>query len=104
MERIGRGLKGLLFAVDTVILAESINNSEAKLSIIKEWMAENSMEINSSKCGLGISANGDASQVEISYNGEQILNIDKCVYLGIEFDRHLDLQEMSKYKKVPTKL
>ena len=99
VEGIRGGLKGLLFADDTVILAESKNDLDQKLKVIEEWMKENSMEINPSKCGvMQINASDEVSPIEVLYKGEQIPLVEKYTYLGIEFNRHLDLQEMSEYR------
>jgi hypothetical protein len=97
VEGLDNGLKGLLFADDTVILAESKNDLELKLKIINRWMNENSMEINPSKCGVMIISDQVASY-NFEYNEEQIPMVDKYTYLGIEFNRQLDLQVMSGFR------
>lgn len=97
VEGLNNGLRGLLFADDTVILAESKDDLEQKLKSISKWMDMNSMEINPSKCGIMIISDQE-SLCDIKYKGEQIPRVDKYTYLGIEFNRQLDLQEMSSYR------
>ena len=53
------GLKGLMFADDTVIVAESRDDLICKLSSIRRWMEAMSMEVNPSKCGVMIVSDQD---------------------------------------------
>ena len=77
------GLRGLLFADDTVIAAESSEELNTKLEKIKQWMEQNSMEINPSKCGAMTIACGNAVQnCIIKYSGETIQNVKTYTYLG----------------------
>ena len=99
VEGLNEGLKGLLFADDTVILAESEKDLESKLITIEKWMDENSMEINPIKCGImQIKALNEVSSIEIKYKREKIPNVNKYVYLGIEFNDQLDLKVMSEFR------
>lgn len=94
------GLKGLLFADDTVITAESSDELCKKLELIKKWMDENSMEINSSKCGVMlISSNNTENNCVIKYSNEVIQNVTTYTYLGVQFNCELDLARMAKFRK-----
>ena len=95
------GLRGLMFADDTVILADSILDLTTKLCSIDRWMIDNAMEINPSKCGIMV-IRSDPLNLEpiapIAYNGENIPMVDKYVYLGIEFNNMLNIDLMSKHR------
>ena len=95
-----QGLRGLMFADDTVILADSHTDLQSKIESVKQWMDSSAMEINPNKCGImAIRANSNSPQIEpISYNGENIPIVDRYVYLGIEFNNTLDITEMSKFR------
>lgn len=94
------GLRGLMFADDTVILADSYSDLSEKLKVVKKWMTQNAMEVNPAKCGImEIRVNPDTEPGEvILYNGQQIPKIDKYVYLGVEFNNTLDINEMAKFR------
>ncbi len=100
VQGINNGLSGLMFADDTVILAESYSDISEKLNSINEWMIDNAMEVNPSKCGImEIKLSPDQIPIEpLYFNGEVIPKVDKYVYLGIEFNDTLDIDLMSKYR------
>ena len=94
------GLRGLLFADDTVITAESSEELTLKLELIKNWMDENSMEINPQKCGvMKISCNNVPPSCTIKYSDETIQNVKAYTYLGVQFNDALDLAKMAKFRK-----
>ena len=100
VEGLNQGLRGLMFADDTVLLAESREDLVKKIAKVKNWMTENAMEINPTKCGI-MEINTDAycPQMEpLSYDDEIIPVVKKYVYLGIEINSNLDLTEMSRYR------
>ena len=95
------GLRGLMFADDTVIIADSRHDLVSKLESIKQWMIDNAMEVNPSKCGIMSIPIGTINSTNIEpvlYNGEVIPIVDKYVYLGVEFNNKLDMEEMSKHR------
>jgi len=98
VEGLQHGISGLMFADDTVILADDLKDLQIKLDSINSWMSYNAMEINPSKCGIMIIGDNINTNNSIMYNGEIIPYVDKYVYLGIELNKDLDLQEMSRYR------
>ena len=96
-----QGLSGLMFADDTVILAESHSDLVAKLESVSKWMIDNAMEVNPSKCGvmeIKVNPSDQTPLAPVAYNGETIPTVDKYIYLGIEFNNLLDMNMMSKYR------
>lgn len=100
VEGLPNGLRGLLFADDTVIAATSIEDLQNKLQIIKVWMDENSMAVNPSKCEtMHIKAlNNEISPIEIRYDVDIIPCVSTYTYLGIEFNNSLDCDLISKFR------
>ena len=101
VEGIPEGIKGLMFADDTVILADSESDLNQKLTLIDKWMKENHMEINPSKCGImDIKSNDNTNLLggAILFNGEEIPIVDTYTHLGIEFNSQLDLSAMAKFR------
>ena len=92
------GLRGLMFADDTVILAKSREDLVEKLKYIRFWMEDNAMEVNPGKCGVLVVSAETTPWVPVVYNGEEIPVLDKYVYLGVEFNRELDIYEMAKFR------
>lgn len=94
------GLRGLMFADDTVIVAESHSDLTVKLESVNRWMTDNAMEVNPSKCGvMEIIKSPDQTPIEpVLFNGEEIPSVNKYVYLGIEFNNLLNIDMMSKYR------
>lgn len=95
------GLRGLMYADDTVIVGETYDDVAAKLALVEQWIAKNGMEINANKCGLMHIK--DASEASIpleplKYNGEYIPVVDRYVYLGVEFNDRLNYDWMSQYR------
>jgi exonuclease III len=100
IEGLRYGLKGLMFADDTVIAADSRLDLEEKLGIIQHWMIENQMEINPEKCGI-MEINQDSFCPQgkpVLYDGIELPNVNKYVYLGTEINNSLNLYEMAKYR------
>jgi endonuclease/exonuclease/phosphatase (EEP) superfamily protein YafD len=100
VEGIEQGLRGLMFADDTVIMAENHTDLSVKLESINRWMNDNAMEVNPSKCGImEIQLSPDQVPIEpLLFNGEEIPKVDKYVYLGIEFNNLLNIEMMSKFR------
>lgn len=96
VEGLEHGLRGLMFADDTVILANSHTDLQIKLESINRWMVNNAMEVNPSKCGVMMINQNSIEPVY--FNGELIPMVDKYVYLGLEFNNQLDIEMMSKYR------
>ena len=93
------GLRGLMFADDTVIAATTQEDSIDKLNKIDHWMVDNAMEINPSKCGImEIVRDTPLIQTPVKYHGEIIPVVDKYTYLGIEFNKELDINIMAKFR------
>jgi exonuclease III len=96
---IPNGVGGLMFADDTVILADNIDDLNVKLKQVDDWMIDNSMEINTSKCGVMLvqKAMGEHSveSLSITYRDETIPVVDTYTYLGVEFNNKLDLKMMA---------
>ena len=101
VEGLENGFRGLMFADDTVIAADNFNDLKNKLDIINNWMNNNEMEINPSKCGIMIinKENEILELEEIKYNNEIIPIINEYVYLGVEFNDKLDLKKCAEYKR-----
>ncbi|MGL5708804.1 MAG: RNA-directed DNA polymerase, partial [Aeromonas sp.] len=106
VERIPAGLKGLMYADDTAILATDRQDLSEKLATINRWMIENAMEINPSKCGImEIDPDPFCPAMEpLILNGEEIPSIQKYIYLGSEINSQLDLNEMAKYRLTKGKM
>lgn len=99
MPGLRSGLRGLMFADDTVIAAESVSDLNEKLEVIQDWMRDNAMEVNPSKCGVMVI--DEPSQIlnePVLFNGEEIPVVDKYIYLGIEFNDQLNMSEVAKYR------
>lgn len=100
---LGSPLKGLLFADDTVLAAESDEIMASNLVKIALWCSENRMELNPGKCGV-MRINGEGTPAQeneravLLYNGEAIPNITRYVYLGVEFNEDLDMKAMSDFR------
>lgn len=94
------GLRGLMYADDTVIVAKTFSDLSEKLESINRWMINNAMELNPSKCGImEIKIFPDQIPIEpLLFNGEEIPKVKKYIYLGIEFNDTLDINMMSKYR------
>ena len=96
VEGLEHGLRGLMFADDTVILADSHTDLQNKLNSINRWMINNAMEVNPSKCGV---MEISSTPIEpILFNGEMIPKVDKYIYLGMEFNNQLNIDMMSRYR------
>ena len=63
IDGLQQGLRGLMFADDTVILAETRNDLVNKLNCIQKWMKENWMEINQS---IQVMYHGNLSRSKLS--------------------------------------
>ena len=103
VQGLGNGLSGLMFADDTVILANDNNDLQVKLESINRWMSCNAMEVNPSKCGIMYIGGNNSIHDPVVYNGEVIPRVDRYVYLGIEFNKDLDLQEMARFRLIKGK-
>jgi hypothetical protein len=97
VEGLEHGLRGLMFADDTIILAESHSDLSDKLSLVNNWMGDNAMEVNPSKCGI-MEIHPSLPIEPVLFNGEEIPKVNTYVYLGIEFNNMLDINLMSKYR------
>lgn len=97
---LNTGFKGLMFADDTVIACDSINDIKYNLEQLQNWCNESEMEINPSKCGIMWIKPypNDNTIPEIKHNGEIIPQVEKYIYLGIEFNNQLDIDKMSNYR------
>lgn len=100
VEGLASGVRGLMFADDTVLLAETRQELVEKLGVIKAWTDENSMEVNPSKCGLmEITTDQSAPHLEpIPFSGESIPVVSEYTYLGVELNRKLDLSQSAMYR------
>jgi hypothetical protein len=100
VEGIQGGLRGLMFADDTVIVASTREELVNKLHLISIWCKENYMELNPSKCGtMEINSDEYWPQMRpVTYENDIIPSIDKYTYLGIEINNKLDLLEMAKFR------
>jgi hypothetical protein len=100
VEGLQEGLKGLLFADDTVVVASSREELRDKMMLIELWMSTNGMGLNPSKCGVMEISHQYPSPcpTPINYVGETLPEVDKYVYLGVEFNRYLNVSEMARYR------
>ncbi|XP_077301481.1 uncharacterized protein LOC143922090 [Arctopsyche grandis] len=88
-----------MFADDTVIFAENELEMNKKLKIVEEWMDNNLMEVNTSKCNVVII--GDVGvNPQFFYKNEIIEITDKYVYLGVEINNSLDYDQMAKFRSL----
>ncbi len=96
---LSNGIRGLMFADDTVIFADSPEELTSKLSLVKAWMVENDMEVNPSKCGVMVIGEQEPpDDLIIIYDNELIPVVDAYTYLGVEINPMLDLGRMSKFR------
>lgn len=98
---LSSGLRGLMYADDTVIVGDSMYDITEKLEVAACWMRENGMEINANKCGLMLVRDADDTTYitnQLVHNGELIPNVERYVYLGIEFNNLLNYDWMSQYR------
>ena len=98
-----KGLKGLMFADDTVIAATSYEDITRKINIVKEWLINNSMELNPSKSGVMHIKHSITSEdiPPLKYDNEDIPKTNTYIYLGVEFNEslNLDLMAVSRVQK-----
>ncbi|ORD97386.1 LORF2 [Hepatospora eriocheir] len=95
-------LKGLLFADDAVVLAESQQELKAAVTSIESWSSKWEMSINVAKCGImefpgvGVSTcrNAPIPEVDIKIGNEPIPNVKSYIYLGIKLEPTLDTAKM----------
>ena len=88
-------VRGLLFADDTVLLAESAEELRASLKALEMWASKNRMSVNAIKCGAfrtGRDVPATGERFEIA--GESIPLVEEYTYLGIPFTWDLDLDKM----------
>ena len=101
VEGLECGLRGLMFADDTVVVAKDYNDLKDKLKLIEEWMKNNLMEVNPAKSGIMvIKGNNDIGDNEvIYYNNEELPKVNRYTYLGVELNNELDLKKMADFRK-----
>lgn len=94
------GLKGLVFADDTVLVSDSVSDLKEKLIAIREWMSDNAMEVNPSKCGIMVICSSQDPIINevILFNGEEIPKVEKYIYLGIEINDQLNIKEIARHR------
>ncbi len=99
---------GLLFADDSVVLAESAEQLEANLEALAEWGMRNGMDFNASKSGLMlVCGEAEGAQDKADYlqrlaeeghfsalGGVSIPIVGEYLYLGITFNDKLDVKRM----------
>ena len=90
---ISTSVPGLMFADDTTLLAESLDDLNSNLRILEQWCTSRGMMINASKCGL-MYINHTENGAPVSIFGETIPIVESYQYLGIKFTNTLDLKGM----------
>lgn len=100
VEGLPPGLKGLMYADDTVIVGDSVNDIKYKLGKVQTWLANSGMELNPSKCGLMIVEKSllDLENPRIGVGNEDIPVVDRYEYLGINFNKNLGLDIMAFHR------
>lgn len=100
VEGLTGGIAGLMFADDTVLLAESRMDLILKLDIIKQWMSKYQMEINPSKCGIIVVSENDNIEHNdpIIYDMDIIPMVEEYTYLGIQINKDLNLDTMARHR------
>ncbi|OMJ18368.1 RNA-directed DNA polymerase from mobile element jockey, partial [Smittium culicis] len=73
-------IPGLLFADDTVLLAESSDELQDALNTITEWLDNWEMAVNASKCGI-MSISGELT-TDMTLQGQKVDFTDQYTYLG----------------------
>ena len=94
-------VKGLHFADDTVVLAETREGIELASKQIAEWCDKNNMEINVNKSGLMIIQVSDRDQINelnLRYKNETIKIVSEYEYLGINVNDKLTLEDMANQR------
>ncbi|KAL6121003.1 hypothetical protein NUSPORA_02153 [Nucleospora cyclopteri] len=88
---------GILFAGDTMLISESREELENKISQVKEWLNNNEMELNASKSGIMKFLRNERSEMPV-YFAENIPAVNKYVYLGIEVNDQLNEKMMAEFR------
>lgn len=100
VEGLSNGIKGLMYADDTVIMGSSITDIESKLDIVNDWLKRAGMALNPAKCGIMVidASITDIDNREISVDNEVIPYVERYTYLGINFNRNLDTNLMAQFR------
>jgi hypothetical protein len=76
----------LLYADDTIIMAESVTELQAGLNALYLYSLTWKIEVNSNKTKVMVFSRGKIKNLPIlTYNGDQLLVVDDFNYLGIKF-------------------
>lgn len=101
---------GLLFADDTVLLAESAADLRSSLRVMDNWAVMNGMSFGVDKCGImGVGPEEQAmAEVErekemFVLGGRRVPVVRQYVYLGLVFTHDLDLTEMARARALSGK-
>ncbi|KAL6121049.1 hypothetical protein NUSPORA_02097 [Nucleospora cyclopteri] len=88
---------GILFADDTLLISESVDEMKKKIVLVKKWLQENGMELNVEKSGIMRFPNSLETS-DISFNDKKLPIVSRYVYLGIEINDSLDEKEMASFR------
>lgn len=91
-------VRGLLFADDTVIFAESEWQLNEAMQQVSLWMEKNGMEINVGKCGAMVVGGAPGATLSIAYREEPIVQVHDYVYLGVCINDDLDIDRMARHR------
>ena len=99
---------GLLFADDVVLCAESIAALQKQLFAVELWTRMNRMALNVNKCGVmavntNVARSNKRQQVlrkkPIIVAGKAVPVVDTYTYLGMPFNRVLDIKQMAMARR-----
>jgi hypothetical protein len=91
----GRRVPGLLFADDTVLLAESAVELQASLDLVGRWAAANGMEFGIAKCGV-MAIGDEMPEEDFVLGGHIVPRVHEYKYLGVFFNDELALEKMAR--------
>ena len=77
----------LLYADDTIVLAESPQQLQQALNAVKDYCEKNFLKINLTKTKVTVFSRGKIRNIpEFYYGNEQVEVVDDYVYLGVKFN------------------
>ncbi|KAL6121803.1 hypothetical protein NUSPORA_01206 [Nucleospora cyclopteri] len=67
--------KGMLFADDTLLVADSPEDLQCKINLVSDWMAQNGMELNVAKSGIIVFPNS-GNEIAIKYREQEVPRVE----------------------------
>ncbi len=90
-------VSGLLWADDTTLLAGSIEEAKTMLEILQQWGERWEMKFSPKKCGCMVIGGSmkKLRSAKLSLAGTPLPVVDEYVYLGVPFNRDLNLTSVA---------